>query len=217
MAGYRLAVPLLLLIRHALTNRTGKELTGWAPEIHLSERGREQAGELAQEMTDIPIAAVYSSPLERCIETAGPIARERGLKVRVRAALGEVHYGDWEGRSLRQLARTKLWTVVQRSPSAARFPGGEGLLEVQARMVAATETITRRHRNGVVAIVSHGDPLRLLLAHFLGLHIDLFQRLALAPASVSAVHTDGIPRILRVNGARSLDGLMPPARRAVRG
>lgn len=191
---------LVLLIRHATTEATGRILTGWEPGHSLDENGRAQARALGARLADVRLAAVYSSPLERCVETAGAVAEPHGLEVRVEQDLGEVRYGDWTGRPLRQLARTKLWRDLLRAPSLTRFPNGETLEEVQTRAVAIVGEIARRHRRKVVAVASHADVIRLLLAHFSGVHTDLFQRTAVSPASVSAVVLEGgTPRVLRVN------------------
>ncbi|MDP9296460.1 MAG: histidine phosphatase family protein [Actinomycetota bacterium] len=211
---------LLLLIRHALTESTGKRLTGWTPGVHLSASGREQAEELGRRLTGFPLHAIYSSPLERCRETARPVSRAAGLKVVVRPDLGEVRFGAWTGRSLSQLRRTKLWSVVQSTPSRARFPDGESVLEVQDRAVRAVEHIAAEHPKGMVAVFSHADVIKLVLATLSGTHTDLFQRLSVSPASVSAVALgDGAPRILRVNDTGDLRELAPPkpGRAKVRG
>ncbi len=205
---------ILLLVRHALTEATGKRLSGWTPDVHLSERGREQARELVDRLAPVRISALYSSPLERCRETAEPLAGARRLEVRETEDIGEVRYGDWTGRTLAQLSKTMLWRSVQATPSAVRFPGGETLLEVQPRAVRSAGAIAAAHPRGVVALVSHGDVIRLLLAHFAGLHVDLFQRLVVSPASVSVVAAgDGVPRILRINDTGGLRDLAPPRRR----
>lgn len=203
-------MPLLLLIRHALTDATGRSLTGWTPGVHLSERGRGQARALAERLTPVPIAAMYSSPLERCLETADPVAAQKRLSVTAADDLGEVRYGDWTGRSLAQLARTRMWKVVQSAPSNARFPNGESLLEVQERAAAAIGRIAAAHPRGVVAAFSHADVIRLLLAHYSGTHVDMFQRIVISPASVTAIALgDGIPRILRVNDTGAVADLIP--------
>ncbi|MGE5461483.1 MAG: MSMEG_4193 family putative phosphomutase [Solirubrobacterales bacterium] len=203
---------LVLLVRHADTPVAGKVLTGWSRGVHLNERGLEQARGLVERLEPVPIAAVYSSPLERCCETAAPLARARGLEVRVRRALLEVDYGEWTNRSIRQLARTKRWQAVQRTPSSFRFPGGESLRGVQARAVDAVRAIAEEHPNDAVMIVSHADVVRLVLAELAGIHLDLYQRLAVAPASVSAVALgDGQTRVLTVNDTGSLASLAPPA------
>ena len=206
---------LLLLIRHGLTEATGKRLTGWTPGVHLSEEGREQAEGVARRVAPLRPAAIYSSPLERCRETAEPLARATGRSIRVVEDLGEVRYGDWTGRTFGQLARTRLWRAVHRSPSSVRFPGGETLGETQVRAVAALDRIVAGHARRTVAVFSHADVIRLLLAHFAGIHLDLYQRLVVAPASVSVVAAgDGIPLLLRVNDTGSLP---EPGRRRVRG
>ena len=201
---------LLLLVRHGHTPTAGKILTGWSRGVHLTERGREQARALAERLDGVPVQAIYSSPLERCRETAAPLARARGLEVRTRRDLLEVDYGEWTGRSIRQLARTKLWGSVQRSPSSVRFPGGETLRGVQARSVDAVRAIAEEHPDGTVGIVTHADVVRLLLADLAGMHLDLYQRLAVEPGSVSAVTLhDGHARILKGNDTGDLSSLAP--------
>jgi len=203
-------MPLLLLIRHAVTAATGRSLTGWTPGVHLSDQGTGQARALAERLTPVPISAMYSSPLERCLETAEPVAAQKRLSVTRVDDLGEVRYGDWTGRSLAQLSRTRLWKTVQSSPSNARFPNGESLLEVQERAAREVGRIAAMHPRGVVAAFSHGDVIRLLLAHFSGVHVDLFQRLVISPASITAIALgDGVPRILRVNDTGAVGDLIP--------
>ena len=140
------------------------------------------------------------SPLERCRETAAPIAKARGRAVDVGRAWIEVGYGEWTGRSISQLRRTKLWRRVMSAPSNVRFPGGESLLEVQVRAVDATFDIAARHARGTVLVVSHADVIRLLVAHLAGMHADHLQRLSIDTASITAVSiSDGFPRLLTVN------------------
>ena len=204
---------LLLLVRHALTDVTGKRLSGSTPGIHLSEQGRVQAKDAAERLAPLRLAAIYASPLERCVETAEAIAESRGLAVDRVAALEEVGYGGWTGKSFAQLTRTALWKRVQYAPSSVRFPGGETLAEAQIRAVTALQAVAARHPKAVVAVVSHADIIRLSLAHFAGVHLDLFQRLIVSPASVSAVLLgDRIPRILRMNDTGTLADLATRAR-----
>lgn len=201
---------ILLLVRHALTEQTGKRLTGWRPGIHLSAEGREQVAALTQRLGPVNVAAVYSSPLDRALETAKPIAAAKGLRVRVREELGEVHYGHWEGKPLRALAKTKLWRQVRSRPSQARFPGGDSLRDTQVRVVDAVERIVEENSKGVVVAVTHGDPIRLLAAHYAGVHLDLYQRLVVAPASLSAFWLgDGGPFVLKLNDTADLSALNP--------
>lgn len=204
---------LLLLIRHGVTDATGVRLGGWKPGIHLTEEGRMQADAVAERLRPVRVAAVYASPLERCVETAAPLAREQRRDVVVRDGLGEVRYGAWTDRPLRQLARTRLWRRVQSVPSGVRFPGGESLLEVQSRALLELETIAAEHRRAAVAVVSHADVIKLIVAHFAGAPVDLFQRLIIDPASICAIAVgDGIPRILRLNDRGTLRDLSPPPR-----
>jgi probable phosphomutase (TIGR03848 family) len=208
---------LLLLVRHALTEATGRRLSGSTPGIHLSEQGRMQAKELAERMAPLRLSAVYASPLERCVETAESIAGPRSLVVERMSALEEVAYGAWTGKSFAQLTRTTLWKKVQLAPSSVRFPGGETLTEAQVRMVTALEALAITHPKATVAVVSHADLIRLSLAHYAGIHLDLFQRIIVSPASVSAILLgDRIPRILRMNDTGSLSDLAERVRQGRR-
>jgi probable phosphomutase (TIGR03848 family) len=209
-------VALLLLIRHALTASTGKRLTGQAPGVHLSDDGVTQAAGLAERLRRVRLAALYSSPLERCLETAGALAAGRRLDVFPEPGVLEVGYGRWTGRPLAQLVKTDLWRDVQRAPGSVRFPGGETLAEVQLRAVGALDAIASKHPRKVVGVVSHADVIRLAVAHYAGVHVDLFQRLIVSPASVSAIALgDGVPRILRLNDTGSFGEFRPaPPRRA---
>ena len=195
----------LLLVRHGHTDAAGKRLTGRAPGVHLNELGRRQAEGLVERLEGVRIDAIVSSPLERCRETAAPLAKARGRAVDVGRAWIEVGYGEWTGRSISQLRRTKLWRRVMFAPSNVRFPGGESLLEVQGRAVDATLDIAARHARGTVVVVSHADVIRLLVAHVAGMHADHLQRLSIDTASITAVSiSDGFPRLLTVNDTDDL-------------
>lgn len=205
---------LLLLVRHALTPMTGVKLSGWTPGVHLSAAGRAQAERLAERMGDLPIDAIYASPLERTIETAQPLAKLRKLRIRQREEIGEVHYGSVEGRSLRSLAKTALWTQLRAWPSDVRFPGGESLRETQARAVAAIERLREEHTGKTVVVVSHGDWIRLAMAHHMGIHIDLYRRLAVEPVSVSALRFVEMGVVVKLlNETGNLGDLAPAVRR----
>jgi probable phosphomutase (TIGR03848 family) len=207
-------VTLLLLVRHGHTDVAGKVLTGQTRGVHLTDRGREQARALAERLEGVPVHALYSSPLERCRETAAPLARARGLTVLVRRDLIEPDFGEWTGRSIRQLARTKQWRSVQLSPSSFRFPGGESLRGVQSRSVDAVRAIAADHLRQTVVVVTHADVVRLVLADLAGLHLDLFQRLSVEPGSISAVALeDGFARILKMSDTGDLTSLAPSPRR----
>ena len=206
------AMRLLLLLRHAVTEHTGARLSGWAPGVHLSEAGREQARALAERLAPVPLDAVYASPLERCQETAAALASPRGLAVGALEDVGEVRYGDWTGRELKELARQPLWKVVQAAPSAARFPGGESLYEMQARAVLAVERLRAAHPGQTVAVCSHADVIKAVTGHYLGAHLDLFQRLVVSPASLTALAFGPVPYLLRLNDTGGVADLLPPKR-----
>ena len=190
----------LLLIRHALNDWTGKRMPGWTPGIHLNEEGRAQAATLPRRLAAIRLDAIYSSPLERTLETAQPLAEAYGLNVIVRHRLGEVRCGDWTGRTLEELQQEELWTQIRVYPSGVRFPGGEAFWEAQARLVAELDEIRDAHPGQTVAVVSHADPIKLAVAHYIGLPLDLFQRLTVYPASITALaFTRWGPRLLCLN------------------
>lgn len=177
---------LLLLIRHGENSLVGKRLAGRKPGVHLNEHGRQQAEAAARVLAKASLKAIYSSPLERAMETAAPLAESLGLAVEVRPGLIEIDYGDWQGRTLKQLHHFKLWKVVQEQPSAMRFPGGETLVEAQQRIVQELESIVAGlEEKDVAACFSHGDPLRLAVAHFLGLPLDRFQHLGMDTAALT--------------------------------
>jgi probable phosphoglycerate mutase len=182
----------LLLIRHGLTDWTGKRLPGRTLGIHLNEVGRAQVHALAQRLASLPLGAIYASPLERALETAGPLAAAHGLDFRVNDGLGDVDCGEWAGRDLEDLRQEALWQVIQAPPSAARFPGGESLREARDRIVAALDGIRDAHQGQVVAVVSHADPIKLAVAHFVGVPLDLYHRLLVSPASVTALDLDSL-------------------------
>lgn len=202
---------LLFLVRHGLTSHTNERLSGWLPGISLTEEGRKQAEAVAERMRPVKLDAIYASPLERCMETARPLALSKKLRVRVRDGLGEVRYGDWEGKKLRTLAKTTLWKSVMQSPSRARFPGGETIAETQARAVAAIELLREKHPDGSIAVVTHADVIRVLVAYYGGIHLDLYQRLVIAPVSISILWIGtGTPRVLAVNDTGTFDGYAAP-------
>jgi probable phosphomutase (TIGR03848 family) len=188
-----------------VTPTTGRVLPGRAKGLHLSEEGRRQADAVAKRIAALRrVAAVYASPLERARETATPIARACDRALRIERGLLEVDFGDWTGESLRKLARKPEWAVVQRHPSGFRFPRGESFVEMQARITSTLSRLVARHRGRLVVAVFHADPIKAAVAHALGIHLDLFQRLAIAPASVTAiVYRDYGPGVLTVN---STDG-----------
>ncbi len=202
---------LVFLIRHGAADYSPGRLYGWTPGVHLSSDGREQAKRLAERLEPVRFKAIYSSPLERCCETAEVVASGRRLEVETIEDLGEVRYGSWQGKTFKSLMKTKLWRTVQLVPSQATFPGGESLLELQRRGVAGIEGIRARHAKGAVAVVSHADMIKAILAHYLGLHLDLFQRLTVDTTSVSVIGFFGaFPRVLRMNDLGSYESFVPP-------
>jgi probable phosphoglycerate mutase len=198
-------VTTFFFVRHGLTSHTGHKLSGWLPDVHLSEEGRHQVKAVAERLEKVPFKAIYSSPIERTKETADAIAERHKLEVEITPELGEVHYGKWTNRSFKTLVRTKLWATLQSFPSAARFPDGETLRAVQSRAVDEVERIRGRHPKRMVCCVSHADVIKLIAAHYMGLHIDFFQRISIAPASVTVISvSDEGPRVLALNALPSM-------------
>lgn len=191
----------LLLIRHGHNDYlNANRLAGRTPGVHLNEKGRGQAQALAIRLAAVQIAAIYSSPMERAIETAEPAAASHGLQVQIVDDLNETDCGEWTGKTIEELAKTDTWPGIQHYPSGTAHPGGESITAVQARMVRALNAIATAHPGQTVVAVSHSDPLKAALAHYSGLHLDLFQRLVIDPASVSelALTAHG-PRLIRCN------------------
>jgi probable phosphomutase (TIGR03848 family) len=211
----------VLLVRHGKTPTTGAILPGRAKGLHLSETGREQAvavaKRIASSMSDI--AAIYTSPLERCRETAAPLAAELGIKLQPHKGLIECDFGDWTGKELTKLAKLPEWQIVQRTPSAFRFPNGESFLEMQARIVETVSSLAVEHRGKTVVAYSHADPIKALLINALGSPLDMFQRINVSPCSVSVLHyphsTSELsygafaPTVLTVNSLDDIGGLKP--------
>jgi probable phosphomutase (TIGR03848 family) len=208
----------VLLVRHGLTALTGPVLAGRSADVHLDDRGRAQAENLARRMAALPLAAVVTSPLERCVETVDAIvaAQQAAPQRHVDERLIECGYGDWTGRALKELTRDPLWKLVQMQPSAARFPNGESLSQVAARAVQAVrDWDARLGAEALWVACSHGDVIKAVLADALGLHLDQFQRIVVDPCSTSIVrYTDSRPYVMRVNDIGSdLTPYIPPKRR----
>lgn len=199
-------MPTVLLVRHGRTSANASGvLAGRAAGVHLDDTGRAQAADLGRRLADVRLASLVSSPLERCMQTAEAIRNGGDIEVDERVV--EADYGEWTGRALKDLARTKLWRVVQDHPSGAVFPGptGESMAAVQARAVAAVRDhdarVARDHdERAVWAVVSHGDVIKAVLADALGMHLDSFQRIVVDPCSVSIVrYTQRRPFVVRSN------------------
>lgn len=217
----------VLIVRHGLTSTTGKALTGWLPGITLDDRGQAQAAAVAGRLSRLPLAAVVSSPLERCMQTAATIAQVQSDPMHVLAddRLGECKYGDWTGQPLRKLTRDPLWRVVQAHPSAVTFPGpdGESMSAMQQRAVSAVrEWNAKLGPDAVYLICSHGDVIKAILADALGMHLDMAQRIQVDPCSLSIIrYTPLRPFVLGMNDttadAEALAGLarqQPAGRKA---
>ncbi len=183
---------ILLLIRHGQNDLVGKKLAGRLPNVHLNETGQAQARRLAAELAVVPIKAVFASPLARAIETAEPIARVQNLPVEGFPELLEIDFGSWQGKNIKQLKRRKLWKEVQNYPSGVRFPEGESFTDAQARVVEGLRSISKKYQErDRIVCVAHCDVIRLAVAHFLGMPLDNFQRIHIAPASVTVLFLHG--------------------------
>ena len=199
-----------LLVRHGRTPTTGTLLPGRAPGLHLSDDGRAQAEAAAERIAGLrkPPVALYTSPLERAVETSRPIAERLGLKARVDRGLLECDFGDWTGEDLRKLRRMREWKLVQGSPSSFRFPGGESFAEMQLRIMATLDRLAERHPGASFVAVSHADPIKAAVASAAGIPLDLFQRLVVSPCSITAfTRGQGGSHLLCVNATASLTEL----------
>jgi probable phosphomutase (TIGR03848 family) len=192
----------ILLIRHAVNDfvKTGK-LAGWTPGVHLNEEGKAQAEALGERLKTLSLNALYASPLERTMETAEAIAQyHANIEIVQNEAIGEVQYGDWQGMKIADLRRRKMWDVVQEYPSRASFPNGETMRGVQVRIVNEIERLVAEHPNQTIALVFHADLIKMTMAHFLGMHLDNFQRIVISPASISTLQLGfGRPYVVSVN------------------
>jgi probable phosphoglycerate mutase len=229
--GRRRATPptLVVLVRHGVTETTGRELPGRAPGLHLSDAGRQQAEAAAARVVALtarsngaarsngsraqakaPAAVVYASPLERTQETAAPIAAALGVDVALDDGLLELDMGEWTGLSLATARKRKEWGTIQRYPSSFRFPGGESFLDMQTRMVGTVDRLRTEHAGKLVVVVSHADPIRALVAHAMGTHLDLFQRIVVSPCSLTGIAygSEG-PIVLMVNATDDARALVP--------
>jgi probable phosphomutase (TIGR03848 family) len=195
------APTLVLLVRHGETPTTGKTLPGRAPGLHLADKGHEQARAAANRIGPLKnIDAVYASPLERTRETAAPIGRATSTRVRIDRGLLECDFGSWTGAELKDLRKKPEWATVQRYPSGFRFPDGESFPEMQTRIVSCLGNLAARHPGKTVVAVSHADPIKAAVAHALGTHLDLFQRIVISPCSVTAIwYSAGGPAVLTTN------------------
>lgn len=215
----------VLLIRHGRTAaNTAGVLVGCSSGVELDETGVKQAAELATRLSGVPLRAIVTSPLRRCRQTAQPLlaAQSNSCSFAVEQGLVECGYGEWTGKSLRELSKDKLWRTVQQQPSAVRFPGGESMAEMSARSIAAARAwdarIEAEHGpEAVWAAVSHGDVIKAIIADALGLHLDSFQRIVVDPASISIIrYTAARPYVITANSTTiDLAALLtPPPKKA---
>jgi probable phosphomutase (TIGR03848 family) len=215
------APTVMLLVRHGSTATTGTELPGRASGLHLSDAGRAQAEAVATRIAALAstngrkrhgVAAVYSSPLERTRETAAPIADATGRQVHVDDGLLELDIGDWTGLDLKAARKRPEWSNIQRYPSGFTFPGGESFVDMQARIVACVERLRSAHPGETVVAVSHADPIRAAVAHAMGTHLDLFQRVVISPCSLTAIaYGAGGPMVLTVNSGADTRAALAPS------
>jgi probable phosphoglycerate mutase len=178
------------LIRHGSNDFAGKTLVGRTPGIHLNDAGRAEVERLADELARESIQHLFSSPMERCRETAAPIAKRLNLEVQILDGLIEVEFGDWTGQNIAEMNSDERWRKWNTFRSGGRIPNGESIWEVQTRMIAAIEKLRRDFPNQTLALFSHGDPLRAAITYYLGMPIDFIHRLELSPASVSVLMID---------------------------
>jgi len=205
----------LLLIRHGANDlqRDGM-LAGCMPGVHLNREGRAQAEALAQRLAALEIEAIYASPLERALETAEIVAVPHRLPVVARERLGEVNFGDWTGEPLERLRQQELWRAVQLAPSRMRYPGGEAPREMQARVVAEIEDLWAAHPRQIIAVISHADVIKAAVAFYVGLPLDLFQRLVVGPASLTVLKLgDSTPRLVCLNDTGRLPSIVEGGKR----
>jgi probable phosphoglycerate mutase len=203
----------ILLVRHGMTDYVkNHKLAGWTPAVSLNDHGRDQAAAVGARLASERLAAVYSSPLDRTRETAEEVARPHQLPVAVVEGIAETRIGEWTGKAIEDVNKSELWQRIQTHPSTVRFPGGESFAEIQARMVAAVETLREQHPEQTIALVSHSDPIKLVVAFYLGMPLDLFQRLVIQPCSISELHFAGFrPAVMRVNDCAHLPPDPEPA------
>lgn len=191
----------VLLIRHGENDWTEtNKLAGRTPGVHLNEYGRQQAAALGQRLAKVALQALYTSPLERTVETAQEIAKHHDLEINLHPGIIEVDYGEWRGEEIKALTKLDAWPVIQYYPSGADFPGGETMYHMQTRFVQEINSLVDRHPEQTIAVVSHADLIKAGVAHYLGVHLDLFQRIVISTASITTIGFYRMgPRIVAVN------------------
>jgi len=196
----------ILLIRHATTDSVGKRLSGRTLGVHLNAEGQTQAQQLAQRLDGSAVAALYSSPLERAVQTAEPIATTLKLQTIIQDDFLEINFGDWTNKTFAELQNEHQFNLFNSFRSSTRIPGGELMLEAQTRIVAGLQKLCRQHPHATVAVVSHSDLIKAAVAYYAGIHLDMFQRLEIGPASVSVIQVFAeTAQILLVNHTGELN------------
>jgi probable phosphomutase (TIGR03848 family) len=209
-------MPAILLIRHGDNEPMKKYLVGRTPGIHLNEQGQKQAKSLVEQLAQAPIQAVYSSPMERAVETALPLAQARQLEIQVKPGLNELDYGDWRGRTYKQLARTNAWKQLKIDPTEVHFPQGESLCAAQERARLELEALAAVHEDkDLIACVTHGDIIRLLVAYYLEMPLKAYQKLTVFTASVTVMFLskENHAHLLHMNQVTGLDLTPPPEKK----
>jgi len=190
----------ILLIRHATNDTVGKTLAGRMAGVHLNAEGKAQAEKLAQRLGHLKLAAIYSSPLERAIETIEPLANKLQLKPIINEDFLELNIGDWTGKTYKEMEEDKIFGLFNTYRSVTRIPGGETMLEAQLRFVSGTQKLYAKHQDETVAVVSHADMIKAAVTYYAGIHLDLFQRIEISPASVSILQMfEETVRLLLIN------------------
>jgi len=196
----------ILLIRHATTDSVGKRLSGRTPGVHLNAEGQTQAQQLARRLDGSAVAVLYSSPLERAVQTAEPIAKLLRLQTIISEDFLEINFGDWTNKTFAELQNEPQFNLFNSFRSGTRIPGGELMLEAQTRMVAGLQKLCRQHPYATIAVVSHSDLIKAAMAYYAGIHLDMFQRLEISPASVSIIQVfEETAQILQVNHTGELN------------
>jgi probable phosphoglycerate mutase len=191
----------VMLIRHGENEWTAShKLAGRTPGVHLNTVGRQQAEALGKRLAEAKLDAIYASPLERTVETAKAIAGHHPIDIQTHEGLLEVDYGEWTGKKIKKLSKDPRWPVIQFYPSGAGFPGGETMYGMQTRFVQEIDKLVAKHPGQTIAVVGHADLIKAAVAHYLGMHFDLFQRIVISTASITTIMFSPMgPRVVCVN------------------
>ncbi len=195
-----------LLIRHASCDALNRLIPGRMPGVHLNPRGERESRQLSKRLSHLKISAIFCSPLERAVETAGPLAKEVGLPVTVSTGLDEIHFGDWTGFSFEELSGIPRWRRFNYFRSGTDIPGGEMIIDVQKRVIAELNRLQAEYPDDIVALISHGDVIKAAVLYYGGIPLDFMQRIEISPASVSIIALEGSgPRIVQLNNTGKVE------------